>query len=135
MALPKDVFISYHTKSAAETVLEISKSLENAGISCWYAPRDVQFGDYAVSIMDAIKHCRLFLLILNEEANHSGDVLNEVQSACSRYKRHEDIAILPVRIDDCTLSDAMSYRIGRIHIVNGGNPLDVETLTNRIKGI
>ena len=37
----REVFISYHTESAGETVKKICRMLEDAGVSCWYAPRDV----------------------------------------------------------------------------------------------
>ena len=44
-----DVFISYHTASSHSTVEAVVNRLENAGIRCWYAPRNV-VGTYAAQL-------------------------------------------------------------------------------------
>ncbi len=129
-----EVFISYHTQSSSEAVRQISAALEGAGISCWYAPRNVQ-GDYASSIVRAINGCRVFLLILNEFADRSEDVRNEINMAFERVRRHEDISILPFRTDDKALSDAVLYYLGRMHMMDGGIPpemLRIRELIDRI---
>ena len=129
-----DVFISYHTKSASDIVLKVCKALENAGITCWYAPRDVS-GAFAHSIIEAIRVCKVFLLILNNGANKSGHVLNEVSYAFDRFQKKEGIELLPFRVDDCTLCDDMRYYLGRIHIMDGGRMPDnihVQELVHRI---
>jgi len=136
MAQP-DVFISYHTGSSAQTVRQICAALEGAGISCWYAPRNVE-GDYASSIVRGINGCRVFLLILNRNSNISEDVRNEINCAFERFRRHEDITLLPFRMDDCVLSDAVFYYLGRIHIMDGSLPPEIQRiqeLIDRISGI
>ncbi len=133
----KDVFISYHTKSSAEVVAQICAALEGAGISCWYAPRNV-VGDYATSIVKAINSCRVFLLILNRDADVSEDVRNEINCAFERFRNHEDITLLPFKTDDFKLSEAVAYYIGRIHIMDGGIPpemLKLRELVDRISTI
>lgn len=132
-----EVFISYHTGSSAQTVQQICAALEGAGISCWYAPRNVE-GDYASSIVRAINQCRVFLLILNKNSNLSEDVRNEINCAFERFRRHEDITLLPFRVDDCALSDAVMYYLGRIHIMDGSLPPEIQRvreLRDRISGI
>ncbi len=134
---PREVFISYHTDSAGEEVRKICAALEGAGIACWYAPRNVG-ANYAQSIVEAIRACRVFLLILNKESNLSAHVLNEVNCAFDRFKNHEDITLLPFRIDDCQLSDDVYYYLGRIHIMNGSLPPEVQRvqeLVDRISAI
>lgn len=129
-----EVFISYHTRSSAETVRQISTALEGAGISCWYAPRNVE-GDYASSIVRGIQGCRIFLLILNEYADRSEDVRNEINIAFERVRRHENITILPFRTDDKELSDAVMYYLGRMHMMDGGIPpelLRIRELIDRV---
>lgn len=121
-----DVFISYHTDSASDLVTHIADMLENADISCWYAPRDVNTGAFAESVIQAIDECKVFLLILNEEANSSEHILSEVNAAFHRYNQHDGIHILPFRVDQCRLSDGMRYYIGSIQIFNGSKP-PVET--------
>ncbi len=131
---PKQVFISYHTETGKDAVRKICTALEGAGISCWYAPRDVD-ASYAHSIVEAIRGCRVFLLVLNEGANVSAHVLNEINCAFDRFRAHEDITLLPFRIDSCALSDDIYYYLGRIHIMDGILPpelLRVQELVDRI---
>lgn len=133
----KEVFISYHTDSSREYVEQISVALEGAGISCWYAPRNVT-GDYASSILKAINECKVFLLILNSNSGKSEHVLNEINLAFDRLAKHEDIELLPFRIDECSLKDAILYYLGRIHIMDGGIPpelLRIKELIGRIQDI
>ena len=117
----KQVFISYHTETGKDAVRTICAALEGAGISCWYAPRNVG-ANYAQSIVEAIRECRVFLLVLNEGSNVSAHVLNEINCAFDRFKAHEDITLLPFRIDQCALSDDIYYYLGRIHIMDGVLP-------------
>lgn len=133
----KDVFISYHTESSKERVLQICQALESIGISCWYAPRNVE-GDYATAIVRGIRNCKVFLLILNEFADRSQDVRNEINCAFERMRKYENIAILPFKVDSCALSDALSYYLGRIHMMDGGQPpepLRIRELVDRIRHI
>ena len=117
----KQVFISYHTETGKDAVRTICAALEGARISCWYAPRNVG-ANYAQSIVEAIRECRVFLLVLNEGSNVSAHVLNEINCAFDRFKAHEDITLLPFRIDQCALSDDIYYYLGRIHIMDGVLP-------------
>ena len=75
-----DVFLSYE-HSMKSVVDHICAALEQDGIRCWYAPRDVM-GDYATSIMNAIDEARVFVVVLNNAASESVHVLNEVENAC-----------------------------------------------------
>jgi hypothetical protein len=102
-----DVFISYSTKNktAAE---DLVTGLEEAGISCWIAPRDCAPGiPYGASIIQAIEGCRLFVLLFSRDSNGSKQVLREVDHASSR-----DLDILPVLIEEVQPSGAMSYYLG-----------------------
>lgn len=130
----REVFISYHTDSSTDAVHKICAALEGAGVSCWYAPRDVE-ANYAHSIVQAIRNCKVFLLLLNQQANLSAHVLNEINCAFDRFKNHEEITLLPFRIDECTLSDDVYYYLGRIHIMDGSLPpemLRIQELVDRI---
>ena len=130
----KQVFISYHTETGKDAVRKICAALEGAGISCWYAPRNVG-ANYAQSIVEAIRECRVFLLVLNEGSNVSANVLNEINCAFDRFRAHDDITLLPFRIDQCTLSDDIYYYLGRIHIMDGILPpelLRVQELVDRV---
>jgi hypothetical protein len=60
-----DVFISYSNKDkkVADAVCSI---LENNGIRCWLAPRDITPGSaFAEAIIDGIKGSKIFVLIFS----------------------------------------------------------------------
>ena len=130
----RDVFISYHTNSSSEQVKNICAVLESRGISCWYAPRNVK-GEFASSIIEAIRNCRVFLIILNSNSNVSEHVLNELNYAFDRLSKHENIELLPFRVDDSDLSDSVQYYLGRMHVMDGSLPpemLRIQELADRI---
>ena len=130
----RDVFISYHTASAAETVHRIVQALESMNITCWYSPRD--FGqEYADSIVNAIRHSRIFLFLLNEHSNISQEVLNEIKCAFDRLKNNEDIQLLPFRLDNCVMSNTIYYFLNRYHTMDGSQPpeeMRIQELQDRI---
>ena len=66
-------------KPAADTVCSI---LEQNGISCWIAPRDITPGlDFAEAIIDGIKSSKLFILVYSSNSNNSKQVIREVDRA------------------------------------------------------
>ncbi len=119
--MKRDVFISYNMNSSTEQVLKISKLLEEKGISCWYAPRDVK-DSYASGIVDAIGQCKLFLVLLNKDSNKSEHVKNEIGLAFEKLNHQEDIILLPFHMDNCEISDDVRYYLGRFHMVDGSLP-------------
>ena len=137
MSESREVFVSYHTSSAIDIVKKLVAALEEAGISCWYAPRDCE-GDFAESIVRAIRGCRVFLFVLNHQSGHSEHCKNEVSQAFSRYSAHDGISFLPYMVESCQLSDGLSYYINRFHIMDGGIPpeeLKITELIGRVKMI
>lgn len=132
-----DVFISYHFNSSRSITEIICNCLEENSIRCWYAPRDVQKA-YAKSISDAIRACKVFLLVLNKESSFSPDVLNEINLAFEKLRKGEDITILPFQIADEEISDDARYYIGRLHWIDAVTPpieKRVKELMFRIKGL
>ena len=96
-----DVFISYHEQSAGDIAAKIAAALEEAGISCWYAKRDIPAGgDFARYIPPQIDACKVFLLILNEGVYQSNHIENEVGLAFSRLNKGDNIKIIPLEIGD-----------------------------------
>jgi hypothetical protein len=66
-----DVFISHssHDKPMADAACAV---LEQRGIRCWVAPRDIVPGaDWGESIVDAIGAARAFVLVFSSHANTS----------------------------------------------------------------
>lgn len=105
-----EVFISYSSadQKIADAVVGI---LESRKIKCWIAYRDADAGDeYAVSIVRAIKQAKCAILILSETSNCSKHVLNEINSCVNH-----GISIIPFRISDVMLHEAIEYYLGKTH--------------------
>lgn len=86
--IPRDVFIC-HQSSDKKQALEIVKTLESDGNSCWISYRNLRPNDsqnYWQTIEQAINHCRLFLVVTSRQAMLSNDVKREMQIAKSGDK-------------------------------------------------
>lgn len=101
-----DVFVSYShpDKAAADAACA---TLEQAGIRCWIAPRDIVPGtDWSESIINAIAGAKLMVLIFSQNANVSPQIKREVERAVNK-----GLPIIPVRIEDAVPSKALEYFI------------------------
>ncbi len=79
-------FIS-HAKADAKKAQEIAASLEERGLSCWIAPRDVKAGRaYGDEIIRGIESAQNFVLVLSKASNDSAFVAREVERAVSKKK-------------------------------------------------
>jgi hypothetical protein len=79
-------FIS-HAKADAKKAQEIAASLEERGLKCWIAPRDVTAGrTYGDEIIRGIESARAFVLVLSKGSNGSAFVAREVERAVSKQK-------------------------------------------------
>ena len=100
----QQVFISYSSadKAAAERVCAV---LEEAGIACWMAPRNIEPGvDHPTALVEAIRSVRVLVLILTEPAAASPHILSEVGHAFNGKKR-----IIPLRISQKAVPDDLEY--------------------------
>ena len=105
-----EIFISYSSrdKNIADAVCH---SLEENGITCWIAPRDVIPGEsYARQIMHSIKDCKVVVLIFSENSNRSEHVENEIDKGFNSGK-----PIIPFMIDKTEMNDELGYYLGRKH--------------------
>src|SRR5438874_5230344 len=108
--MPRDVFISHSAqdKKVAET---ICGALEQRGIQCWVAPRDVRPGkSFPGEITRAIQQSKVMLLIFSRHSNSSEQVLREVQLAVDCH-----LPIVRLRIEDIPLSDDLRYYLSTPH--------------------
>ena len=102
--MARQVFISY-ASADADVANRICGALENAGISCWIAPRDIEAGtDYPAAIVDGVASCSVLIVVLTENALSSPHILSEVGHAFNRKKR-----IIPFRLARVPLSKDMDY--------------------------
>jgi hypothetical protein len=108
--MPRDVFISHSAqdKKVSET---ICAALEQSGIRCWIAPRDVRPGkSFPGEITRAIQQSKVMLLIFSRHSNSSEQVLREVQLAVDCH-----LPIVRLRIEDIPLSDDLRYYLSTPH--------------------
>ena len=98
------VFISYASQDAA-VAGALVEALEQNGVKCWIAPRDVKAGaQYADAIVRAISGAKAVVLVLSESAAASSHVSREIERASSRKR-----PIIALRIDAAPLTPALEY--------------------------
>src|SRR5688572_26449781 len=101
-----DIFVSYASPDR-EIAFRIVSFLEEQGITCWVAPRDVPPGvEYGQAIINGIGDSRALVLILSDQSNDSQFVKKEVERAVSKTK-----PVLPVRIREVTPSGSLEFFI------------------------
>jgi hypothetical protein len=99
-------FISYASANN-ESAFELADSLEQKGLRCWIAPRDLRPGaEFGEEIIRGINRSRCLVLLLSRESNESRHVRAEVERAASAGK-----PIYPVRIEDVLPSTKLEFFI------------------------
>ena len=112
-----EVFISYSSKDqlTADTACAV---LEQNGIRCWVAPRDVLPGmSWGGSIIDAINSARVMVLVFSDHANKSPQVEREIERAVNR-----SIPIIPMRIENVLPTKSLEYFISTPHWLDAFTP-------------
>jgi hypothetical protein len=102
-----EVFISYSITDQ-KTAMSICRALEEKGIQCWIAPRDVPPGkEWPEVIVDAIDSSKVMILILTSSSNHSPQVSRELNRAASK-----GIPLISFRVEEVHPSKTIEYFIG-----------------------
>src|SRR6202451_786006 len=112
-----DVFISYshHDKSAADAVCA---KLEQHGVRCWIAPRDVEPGaEWACSIIHAISNSKVMGLVFSNSANNSPQIRKEVERAVNK-----GVIVVPLRIEDVVPTESLEYFMSNVHWLDALTP-------------
>jgi TolB-like protein/Tfp pilus assembly protein PilF len=125
-----DVFVSYASQDAA-VANSIVENLEQHGIKCWIAPRDVTPGSqYADEIVGAINDTQVFVLVLSEHAVASPHVGRELERAASKRRR-----IIVLRTDAAPLTRSFEYFLSEsqwIDVAALGVPAALTKLTQAV---
>lgn len=105
-----DVFISYSHRDKA-IADAICARLEQDGIRCWYAPRDIEPGTkWASSIIKAVEQTKIMILVFTDASNQSQQVLNEVNAAVTA-----GTIIVPFRMSDSEPNEDIKYYLSTVH--------------------
>jgi len=123
-------FISYASQDAA-VANSVVENLEQHGLKCWLAPRDVRPGaQYADAIVEAINEAGSVVLLLSQSAVSSPHVGREVERAASKHK-----PIIALRIDAAALNRALEYFLSGsqwIDVPAIGMPVALAQLTEAV---
>ena len=128
-----DVLISYSTKdkNVADAIVV---DLEQHGIRCWYAPRDILPGEHWVSaIKNGIAEAQAVVLVFTEDSNASAQVMNEIAMAFNAGK-----TIIPFRLSDGEMNPELEYYLSRVHwldAVSSSVSQDIERLRMNVLAI
>ncbi|MBI3537854.1 MAG: RDD family protein [Chloroflexi bacterium] len=102
--MPTDLFFSYSRKDQ-DFAIKLKYSLEEYGITAWIDQSAMIAGDaWRRQIVEAIKSCRAFLLILSPHSIASENVTRELSIADSENKK-----IVPIIFAEVKIPDAMAY--------------------------
>jgi hypothetical protein len=128
-----DAFISYSHIDKA-TADAACATLENAGIRCFIAPRDINPGaEWGAAIVNAIDTSRVVVVIFSASANRSRQISREVERAINA-----GIPVVPMRIEDVAPTESLAYFMSTLHWLDALTPpleQHLQKLTESIKGL
>lgn len=111
-----DIFISYKSQDIAITKA-IAHIMESEDIFCWYAPRNLDNQaagkDYDDKIVEAIKACKIVIILLCDESLESEWVKFEVSCAQKNKK-----FIIPYVIRELTVDNGLLNRLTTKHWID-----------------
>jgi adenylate cyclase len=110
--MPQDIFISYSSKDR-EKADQLSELLASAGLSVWIDRSGIAGAEqWATEIVEGIKSCSTFLLLVSPHSIESENVLRELSLASEKHKR-----VLPVDIEPITLPSSFEYPLAGLQRV------------------
>lgn len=108
-----DIFISYSSKMK-QVADGVCHYIESNGLKCWMAPRNAFPGiDFSEQIDEAIKNCKVFVLIYSRYSLKSEWVKGEVLAALDERK-----PIIPFRIDNTKMEGMFRLRLNTMHWID-----------------
>jgi hypothetical protein len=111
------IFISHSSKDKL-VADAICARLENQGIRCWIAPRDVNPGrDYSDQIEEALERSTVFVTVISSGSNTSRHVKSEIDRAFSIGH-----IIIPFRVENIELDKGLAYYLSKTHWLDAVTP-------------
>jgi hypothetical protein len=130
-AAPAPVFVSYASQDAA-LANAVVENIEQHGIKCWIAPRDVTPGShYSDETAGAIDDTEVLVLVLSEHAVASSNVGREIERVALKRRR-----VIGLRTDAAPLTRSFEYFLNEsqwIHVAALGMPAALTKLTQSVE--
>jgi TIR domain/Pentapeptide repeats (8 copies) len=105
------LFISYAHQDEI-LAQQLHAHLRKNDVPCWFAPHDLQPGNYFREGIDQALHAQdKVLLLLSEHSVKSGWVRYEVELTLARENRQQREILFPVRLDDAIFQCAAGWAI------------------------
>jgi hypothetical protein len=103
------LFISHAGQDEA-IARQLHADLRKNDVPCWFAPHDLQPGNYYRERIDQAIHTQdKLLLLLSEHSVKSGWVRHEVMLALSRENQQNREILFPIRLDDAIFDSTASW--------------------------
>jgi|GEM_PF-1506572 len=116
------VFIS-HSSRDMDISLKVCEALEQRGVTCWIAPRDVTPGsEWAEAISNAIMDAKVMLLIYSAHSAMSSQVTKELGLA----NKHR-LTVIPYKIDNTDMRGSFDYYLTGCHWITADAGGDLHT--------
>ena len=108
-----DIFISYSRKDSAQA-LALAERLRSNGMEVWMDTASLAAAqEWSAEIVEAIKACSVFIVLLSPHSVESGNVTKEVSLASQKKKK-----IIPLVIERCELNSSLEYSLAGIQHVH-----------------
>jgi hypothetical protein len=102
-------FISYSNKDEM-FARRLHADLQEHGVRCWFAPKDLKIGDRIRARIDEAIHLHeKLLLLLSEHALASAWVEDEVEAALEKERRQQREVLFPLRLDESVLQTSQAW--------------------------
>ncbi|MFB6307168.1 MAG: toll/interleukin-1 receptor domain-containing protein, partial [Flavobacteriales bacterium] len=122
--MSEQVFIS-HSTDDSEIAEQLVNFLEDQGIDCWIAPRDIPPGeDWDEAIIDAIEQCQGMIFLLSENSNQSRQAKREVQLA----SEESEMWVVPVTLGNVEPNKKFKYYLTSVQWLQIDQPSDTEDM-------
>ena len=107
-----DIFISYSSKDR-EKAEQLTELLSSAGLSVWIDRQGIVGAEkWATEIVEGIKGCSTFILLISPRSVESENVLRELSLASEKRKR-----VLPVDLEPTELPTSFEYPLAGLQRV------------------
>ena len=102
-------FISYSSRDK-EFAQRLYADLQNKGVRCWFAPKDLKTGDRIRPEIDkAIQLQDKLLIVISKNSIKSPWVEKEVETAFEKERRQKRTVLFPIRSDDAVMRTKQAW--------------------------